>query len=63
VLAHLRHAIRVADPSAGRLDRRHVVRTEGGDDLLHRCVGCHATYRQQVVDEATWQRLTAQPDR
>ncbi len=25
---------------------------------LSTCVGCHAAYRQQVVDEATWQRLT-----
>ena len=30
---------------------------------LRTCVGCHASYRQQVVDEATWQRLTAEPDR
>jgi hypothetical protein len=26
---------------------------------LKACTGCHATWRQQVVDEATWQRLTA----
>lgn len=24
---------------------------------LRTCVGCHAAYRQEVVDEATWQRL------
>ncbi len=28
---------------------------------LRTCVGCHATYRQQVVDEATWQQLTTPP--
>lgn len=31
------------------------------DNTLQTCVGCHATYRQDVVDEATWQRLTAAP--
>jgi cytochrome c556 len=25
---------------------------------LSTCVGCHAAYRQQVVDDATWRRLT-----
>jgi hypothetical protein len=28
---------------------------------LSTCVGCHAAYRQQVVDEATWRRLTTEP--
>jgi len=28
---------------------------------LGTCVGCHAMYRQQVVDEPTWQRLTTAP--
>jgi hypothetical protein len=28
---------------------------------LGTCVGCHATYRQQVVDEAAWRRLTSEP--
>jgi len=26
---------------------------------LNTCVGCHATYKQQVVDNATWTRLTS----
>jgi len=26
---------------------------------LHLCTGCHATFRQKIVDEATWTRLTA----
>ena len=29
------------------------------DRTLQTCVGCHATYRQEVVDEETWKRLTA----
>jgi cytochrome c556 len=28
------------------------------DRTLQVCVGCHAAYRQEVVDDATWQRLT-----
>lgn len=34
------------------------------DRTLQTCVGCHASYRQEVVDAATWQRLTsgAAPD-
>lgn len=30
------------------------------DRTLQACVGCHSTYRQQVVDDATWKRLTAE---
>jgi cytochrome c556 len=26
---------------------------------LGQCVGCHATYKQQIVDDDTWRRLTA----
>ena len=29
------------------------------DRTLQTCVACHAAYRQEVVDEATWKRLTA----
>ena len=29
------------------------------DQTLQTCVGCHAAYRQEVVDEETWRRLTA----
>lgn len=32
------------------------------DRTLRNCVGCHATFRQEVVDEATWQRLTTRPE-
>ncbi len=27
---------------------------------LETCTGCHKTYKQQVVDEATWAKLTGQ---
>lgn len=29
------------------------------DRTLQTCVSCHAAYRQQVVDEETWKKLTA----
>jgi hypothetical protein len=29
------------------------------DRTLQTCVGCHSTYRQDVVDVETWKRLTA----
>jgi cytochrome c556 len=29
------------------------------DRTLGTCVACHAAYRQEVVDDATWKRLTA----
>lgn len=31
------------------------------DVTLQTCTLCHAAWKQQVVDEATWQRLTASP--
>ncbi len=31
------------------------------DATLDRCVACHATYKQEIVDEATWTRLTGAP--
>jgi hypothetical protein len=31
------------------------------DRTLQTCVGCHASYRQEVVDEQTWRKLTAAP--
>jgi len=30
---------------------------------LHLCTGCHATFRQKVVDETTWAGLTQPADR
>lgn len=31
-------------------------------DTLGKCVGCHAAFRQEVVDEDTWRRVTAPPE-
>jgi len=28
---------------------------------LQTCVGCHATFRQEIVDAATWEKITKQP--
>lgn len=36
-------------------DRKAVL--DALDATLQTCTGCHATWRQEVVDEATWQRL------
>jgi cytochrome c556 len=45
--------------AARRGDRAGVV--SALDRTLQACVGCHATYRQEVVDDATWKRLTTEP--
>jgi len=42
--------------AARRSDRAGVLSSL--DRTLRACVGCHATYRQEVVDDATWKRLT-----
>ena len=43
---------------AARLRDRAGVMTALGQ-TLQACTGCHETYRQHVVDEATWTRLTS----
>lgn len=45
--------------AARQHDRAAVMRALG--PTLQTCTGCHATFRQSVVDEATWSRLTSQP--
>jgi hypothetical protein len=46
--------------AARRGDAKGAVRALG--DTLRTCVGCHAAYRQEVVDEDTWRRVTAGPE-
>jgi hypothetical protein len=51
---------RTADSIAGaarRHDRGAVMRALG--TTLQACTGCHETFRQRVVDQATWSQLTA----
>jgi hypothetical protein len=59
-LAFHRTADTIAD-AAQRGNRKAA--TEALAATLHACVGCHASYRQQIVDQATWQRLTTGPER
>lgn len=43
---------------------RHKDRAQALADLgatLQACTGCHAAWKQEIVDEATWQRLAAAP--
>jgi cytochrome c556 len=47
-------ADRIAD-AAKRHDRQAALRALG--DTLTTCTGCHATFRQEVVDQQIWQRL------
>jgi hypothetical protein len=42
--------------AAHRRDRKAVMKALGA--TLQACTGCHETFRQRVVDEATWSRLT-----
>jgi len=47
--------------AAGRGDRAAVL--SALSRTLQTCVGCHAAYRQEVVDEETWRRLAASAGR
>jgi hypothetical protein len=50
---------RTADAIAAAADRGdRQAATAALAATLNTCVGCHAAYKQEVVDEATWQRLT-----
>lgn len=55
-----RTADTIADAARGG-DRKAVATALAA--TLSTCVGCHAAYRQQVVDEATWHRLADQSAR
>ena len=50
------HTADTIGDAARRGDRAGVL--SALDRTLQTCVGCHATYRQEVVDEETWKRLT-----
>lgn len=49
------HADRIGEAAATK-DVATVLRATSS--TLQTCVGCHATYRQQVVDAEAWRRLT-----
>lgn len=49
-------ADRIAEAARGR-DAKRVAAELGA--TLQTCTACHAKWKQQVVDEPTWQRLTA----
>jgi cytochrome c556 len=51
------HTADTIGEAARRGDRAGVL--SALDRTLQTCVGCHATYRQEVVDAETWKRLTA----
>jgi cytochrome c556 len=51
------HTADTIGDAARRGDRAAVLTALGG--TLQTCVACHAAYRQEIVDEETWQRLVA----
>lgn len=51
------HTADTISDAARRGDRAGVL--SALDRTLQTCVGCHATYRQEIVDEKTWKKLTA----
>lgn len=55
-LAFHRTADTIADAAR---QRDHEGVTKALAATLQTCTGCHATWKQQVVDEATWSRLTS----
>ena len=51
------HTADAIGAAARQRDRVAVMAALGS--TLQTCTGCHETYRQHIVDEATWTRLTA----
>lgn len=51
------HTADTITAAAREHDRAAVMQALGA--TLQTCTGCHAAYRQNVVDEATWSRLTS----
>ena len=56
---HFHHTADTIVTAARRRDRAAVLRALGS--TLQTCTGCHAKFRQSVVDEATWSFLTSTP--
>lgn len=54
------HTADTITTAARQRDRAAVMRALGA--TLQTCTGCHAEFRQSVVDEATWNRLTSPTD-
>jgi hypothetical protein len=52
------HTADTITSSARQRDRGAVLRSLGA--TLEACTGCHASFRQRVVDAATWRELTSQ---
>ena len=53
------HTADTITTAARQHDRAAVMRALGS--TLQTCTGCHAAFRQIVVDQATWNRLTSMP--
>jgi len=53
------HTADTITAAAQKKDRAAVMKALGA--TLQTCTACHATFRQSVVDEATWNRLTSTP--
>jgi len=51
------HTASTISAAARKRDQAEVIKTLSA--TLETCVKCHATYRQEVVDDTTWSRLTA----
>jgi len=51
------HTADTIGAAARKGDQKEVLKALSA--TISTCVKCHETYRQQVVDEATWSRLTA----
>ena len=56
---HFHHTADTITVAARQHDREAVMRALGS--TLQTCTACHAAFRQSVVDEAAYQRLTAMP--
>jgi hypothetical protein len=54
------HTADTISQAAREHDQTKVLEALGA--TLARCTGCHAAFKQDVVDEATWKRLTARDD-